>query len=163
MNTKKIWIMAIIFGIIMASIFYIVTAQKAKTIPNNTVVEQPPSEESTEVGTDTKVANGLQIGAGKRAISIAVDEVQSVSGFVRPGSFVDIVATFPAQTNMAKSPQMIIENVRVLAVGKTTVDQEGKEPEAYQTITVEVSPQDGATIAFAKQGGTITLMLRGNE
>jgi Flp pilus assembly protein CpaB len=69
----------------------------------------------------------------------------------------------PSGTPDQRKSQIIIENVRVLAVGKTIVDEDTETPEPYQTITLEVNPQDGATLTLATSIGQIVLMLRGNE
>lgn len=170
MSTKKIWIMAIIFGAIMASIFYLVTLNKGNT--NDVAINPSPISEETDetlentgskTNTDKNVKNPLHIGAGKRAISIAVDEIQSASGFIRPGSFVDIIAVMPSGTPDQRKSQIILENVRVLAVGKMIIGEDTETDEPYQTITLEVNPQDGVTLTLATSIGQIVLMLRGNE
>jgi pilus assembly protein CpaB len=164
MNVKKIWVLAIIFGMVMSVFFYMITANNSKTnvkvaSSNEVTAETPKTEPKQEELDPTK----LPIEAGKRAISMAVNEVQSVSGFISPGSYVDVIAVLPLPANEKTASQIFLENIKVLAVGKTIVLQEGEAQEPYQMVTLEVSPSEGATLAMAKEIGVITLMLRGND
>lgn len=164
MNTKKIWMMAIVFGVIMASIFSIVTTKKGNTIePEEDPL--PNSEElvETEPKPNNNKTNTFYIEAGKRAMSIGVNEVQSVSGFVYPGSFVDIIAVLPTEPGGKINSQIILKDVRVLAVGKNIDVENVENTEPYQMVTLEINPQDGPTLLLAKEAGSITLMLKGNE
>jgi pilus assembly protein CpaB len=163
MNTKKIWMLAIIFGTVMSIFFYIMTSNNSNA--NLTVSAKTSSEEEndkTDLNDSTNV-NVLNIKEGKRAISIAVNEVQSVSGFVRPGSYVDIVSILPVPVGKETSSKILLSNVKVLAAGKTFVQEESENQEPYQMVTLEVSPTEGASLAFAKEIGVVTLMLRGEE
>ncbi|WP_428911922.1 Flp pilus assembly protein CpaB [Niallia sp. Krafla_26] len=173
MNTKKIWIIAIIFGALMSVIFFILTNNNGDTNEN---IDPPPSEEVKQPDQiEPKHEEILDITVGKRAMTIPVNEVQSVSGFVQPGSFVDVVVVQPIPIQENTNAQILIENVKVLAVGKTVLEKEVTEEtqetqetqentqEPYQMVTLEVSPTDGANLALAKERGTVTLMLRGSE
>lgn len=164
MNTKKIWMMAIVFGVIMASLFSIITTQKGNTIePDADLLPNTEELAETEPEVNNNQTNPLHIEGGKRAISIAVNEMQSVSGFIYPGAFVDVVAVLPAEPGGKITPQIILENVRVLAVGKNLDVENIENTEPYQMITLEINPEDGPTLLYAKEAGSITLMLKGNE
>ena len=168
MNTKKILILAIVFGLLTSVVFYIATSNftQSQDVP----AVAPPNEQEEEVVEVEEVVEKvtIEIEEGKRAISIPVNEVQSVSSFVRPGSFVDVVALFPEKDG--SSGQIILHNIKVLAVGttledKAEYDEEGneveKKSEPYHLITLEVSPKDGTSLTLAREIGDITLMLRG--
>ncbi|MCL7746729.1 Flp pilus assembly protein CpaB [Halalkalibacter alkaliphilus] len=160
MSTKKIWVLAIIFGLIMSILFFIVISYNGST----NQVATATSLESEEVEeTEEEIPQTIEIAEGKRAISIAVNEVQSVSGFVRPGSFVDLVTVLPLPAGEESTSQILLNNVKVLAVGKTFVDEYSENLDSYQMVTLEVSPEDGAALAFAQETGVSTLMLRGEE
>lgn len=165
MNSKKIWMLAIGFGLMMSVIFYFVSA------PNNNdassekaMATQETESESHEPETDGQTKeDGLSIEKGKRAISLPVDSVQSVTGFIAPGSFVDVIAisTHEAEGGSTTS-QILLQHIKVLAVGKT-VEVNSEEVEPYQLITLEVKPEDGAKLALAKQTGYLTFMLEGSS
>lgn len=161
MNNKRIWMLAIIFGLIMSLIFYFMTekedtSQTAREQANDESV----SDETAENG-ETK-QNGLQVEHGKRAISIPVDQIQSVSGFVQPGSYVDVISIIPDQTTGEKVSQILLSHVKVLAVGQTVTPSETDTQEVYQMITFELTPEDGALLSLAKESGSLTLMMEGD-
>jgi Flp pilus assembly protein CpaB len=99
----------------------------------------------------------LKISEGKRAISITLNESQGVTGFISPGSFVDVVVVFSPE----ETTQIILERVKVLAVGRITGEIEDVQKNAYQTVTLEVTPKEGAKLTYAVTKGMVQLMLRG--
>jgi pilus assembly protein CpaB len=117
--------------------------------------------------TETKLAPrdagaGLSptIPAGMRAISVKVNEVIGVAGFVVPGTHVDVVATM-RRTNDAIS-RVLVSNVQVLTAG-TRYDQErakDSKPIPSTVVTLVVSPEQAEKIALASSEGQLTLMLR---
>jgi pilus assembly protein CpaB len=100
------------------------------------------------------------IPAGMRAISVKVNEVIGVAGFVVPGARVDVVATV-RRTDDAVS-RVLISNVQVLTAG-TRYDQEkprDAKPIPSTVVTLVVSPSQAEKIALASAEGQLTLMLR---
>jgi pilus assembly protein CpaB len=100
------------------------------------------------------------IPAGMRAISVKVNEVIGVAGFVVPGARVDVVATV-RRTDDAVS-RVLIANVQVLTAG-TRYDQEkprDAKPIPSTVVTLVVSPSQAEKIALASAEGQLTLMLR---
>lgn len=114
--------------------------------------------------------------AGKRAISIAVDSIASVSGMVRPGDYVDVIATLQVPTQGADgqvSSQLAVvplfQNVLVLAVGQNT-GFTGSTESRYSDkdsssggaglITLALAPQEANLIAFVQEQGKMRLTLR---
>jgi pilus assembly protein CpaB len=103
---------------------------------------------------------GLQvlIDEGMRAISIGVDQVVGVSGFVLPNSRVDVLLTMPQGSE--QTTKIIMQDVKTIAAGTTIQqDKEGK-PLAVPVITLLVSPEQAETLALASQQGRIQLALR---
>lgn len=102
---------------------------------------------------------------GMRAISVRVNEVIGVAGFVVPGTRVDVVVTFEpraAQGNEGLA-RVVVSNVQVLTAG-TRYDQEKARQDARpiptSVVTLLVSPEDAERIALASSEGRITLTLR---
>ena len=93
------------------------------------------------------------IAEGKRAITVAVNNVVGVSGFILPGSRVDIIASEGGQ------PRTILENIKVLAVGQV-LNQEKNEPMSASAVTLEVDPEQAEIIANARN---LRLTLRNPE
>jgi pilus assembly protein CpaB len=94
---------------------------------------------------------------GMRAVSVRVNDVVSVAGFVQPGSRVDVLAT-GNQGGNDRQTTTVLENVLVLAVGKN-LDQSTEAPTA-PVITLAVSPDDAQKLALVSQEGRIQLSLR---
>jgi|SRR5690348_3870180 len=101
---------------------------------------------------------------GMRALSVAVNDVVGVAGFVIPGTMVDVLVTGQIGGGGGSSSQnitrTILENVRVLAAGqKIEQDREGK-PQTVPVVTLLVSPEDAAKLTMASTEGKIQLALR---
>jgi pilus assembly protein CpaB len=101
---------------------------------------------------------------GMRALSVAVNDVVAVAGFVTPGTMVDVLVTGKfigsGHGEDETITRTILENVRVLAAGqKIEQDREGK-PQTVPVITLLVSPEDAAKLAMASTEGKIQLALR---
>src|SRR5882724_3641011 len=101
---------------------------------------------------------------GMRALSVAVNDVVGVAGFVMPGTMVDVLVTGKIEGGSRGTEdtitRTILENVRVLAAGqKIEQDREGK-PQTVPVITLLVSPEDAGRLAMASTEGKIQLALR---
>ena len=98
------------------------------------------------------------ISPNKRAMAVSVDKVIGVSGFISPGSHVDVLVTVGQPSAATK---MVLENVLVLAVG-TETEKTGKPEKAssMDVITLEVTPHEGEKLALAATEGKVMLALR---
>jgi pilus assembly protein CpaB len=99
----------------------------------------------------------------KRAMSVKVDDVIGVAGFIKPADRVDVMVTIePTGGGQAKTmSKMILENLKVLAAG-TQMERKGKdeEPKPVQVITVEVDVEEAEKLALASTQGRLRLALR---
>lgn len=95
----------------------------------------------------------------KRAISIAVTDTTGVSGFARPGDFVDIMLIADKGRTNAVSAAMVLQNVLLLAINKSTDTASGPR-ESIATATVAVSPQDTLRLGLSQSQGKLYLVLR---
>jgi pilus assembly protein CpaB len=98
---------------------------------------------------------------GMRAVSVAVNEVIGVAGFVQPGTMVDVLATgSPGGGGGATVTKTVLENVKVLAAGQQIQqDAEGK-PHTVPVVTLLVTPADADKLTMAATQGRIQLALR---
>jgi pilus assembly protein CpaB len=101
---------------------------------------------------------------GMRAVSVAVNEVVGVAGFVTPGTMVDVLVTGRALGGGAAGQgditRTILENIRVLAAGqKIEQDREGK-PQTVAVITLLVTPDEASQLTMGATDGKIQLALR---
>jgi pilus assembly protein CpaB len=123
------------------------------------VAENEPILESKLASLQSGAGLAATIPEGMRAMSVAVNDVVGVAGFVTPGTMVDVLVT-GAATGGGNITRTILENVRVLAAGqKVEQDKEGK-PQTVPVITLLVTPDDAAKLAMASTEGKIQLALR---
>jgi pilus assembly protein CpaB len=99
----------------------------------------------------------------KRAMSVKVDDVIGVAGFIKPAVRVDVMVTIEPEAGKPGHAisKMILENVKVLAAG-TQMERKGKdeEPKPVQVITVEVDVEEAEKLALASNQGKLRLALR---
>ena len=103
------------------------------------------------------------IPTGKRAVSVKVNEVVSVAGYVLPGTFVDVVATAsPTSKAEDKTSKIVLSKVEVLTAGtRLEQDQKDGKPVQVTVVTLLVTPEEAERLALAtSQDGQIKLALR---
>lgn len=97
----------------------------------------------------------------KRAMSVKVDKVIGVSGFIKPGNRVDILVTMAHNKEDIPITKTVLENTLVLATGtELETDEEKERPRQVDVITLEVTPEEGEKLALATTLGKIQLALR---
>jgi pilus assembly protein CpaB len=112
----------------------------------------------------TKDAGGglpIIIRDGMRAMSVRVDEVIGVAGFVLPGTRVDVLLTLDKGPSRPQAiTKTLLQNVQTLAAGQSVQrDKEGK-PQTVTVITMLLSPDDAELLALASKEGRLQLALR---
>ena len=95
---------------------------------------------------------------GMKAVTIRVNDVAGVAGFVLPGDHVDVVLTRPGDKKESVN-DVVIQNARVLAVDQTADDTTDK-PSVVKAVTLEVDETGGQKLALASVVGTLSLLLR---
>jgi pilus assembly protein CpaB len=99
-----------------------------------------------------------RIPSGHRAITVGVDQVAGVAGFVTPGSRVDVVLTVSPGSGASVS-KIVLQDIPVLAIGQIVEQKEGK-PTIVPTVTMDVTPEDAEKLAIASSQGRLQLVLR---
>src|SRR3954468_687735 len=99
---------------------------------------------------------------GMRAVSVRVDEVVGVAGYVLPGNRVDVLATAnPTDQRSDTTTKVILANVQVLTAGtRMEQDQENTKPVQVTVVTLLVFPEQAERLALASTEGKIQLALR---
>jgi len=97
---------------------------------------------------------------GMRAVSVRVNEVVAVAGFVIPGTRVDVLLTGNPGAGGEQETTTVLENVAVLAAGQRLERNSAGEPQATPVITLLVSPDDAQKLTLASNEGRIQLTLR---
>jgi pilus assembly protein CpaB len=129
----------------------------------------PVLEAHTRLQSTAPFSSRLQ--KGRRAITLPVDVINSVSGLLSPGDLIDLYVSFDYQRRRITAP--LLQGVLVLATG-TQVQQAGNglaQDEytagsgvsrlgGFSTVTLDTSPEDAVKLVAARQGGTLTAVLR---
>jgi pilus assembly protein CpaB len=100
-----------------------------------------------------------KIPEGHRAMTVGVDQVSGVAGFINPGNMVDIVLTITPLGATQTISKIVLQNVPVLAIGQAVENREGKAV-VVPTVTMDVTPEDAEKLAIASTQGRLQLVLR---
>ena len=92
------------------------------------------------------------------AVTVRVNDVEGVAGFVLPGDHVDVMLTRQGEKNTAAT-DVVIEDAQVLAIDQLA-DEKTDKPSVVKAVTLEVKVTDGERIALASTVGTLSLLLR---
>jgi pilus assembly protein CpaB len=95
---------------------------------------------------------------GMKAVTIRVNDVEGVAGFVQPGDRVDVVLTRPGERKTSIN-DVIVQDVCVLAVDQLA-DSTSDKPVVVKAVTLEVDETAGQKLALASSVGTMSLLLR---
>ena len=103
--------------------------------------------------------------AGYRAISTEISPETGAGGFILPNDRVDVLLTKRDKNPDGKGPdvassEIILTNVRVLAIDQAPKEKEGTSALVGKTVTLELKPEQAETLARSRQSGTLTLALR---
>jgi pilus assembly protein CpaB len=111
-------------------------------------------------------AGGLSavIPEGYRAMTVKVDDVIGVAGFLQPGTMVDVLTVIePAGNGMSGNPisKIVLQNVKVLASGQNLdKPKDDREPDNVKAVTLQVTPEQAEKLALASTEGKLRLVLR---
>jgi pilus assembly protein CpaB len=98
------------------------------------------------------------ISAGMRAMTIRVNDVLGVAGFVLPGDRVDIMLTREIVKDQPIT-DVLLQNVTVLGIDQRS-DQQNNKPDVVKAVTIEVTTEQAQKVTLATQVGTLSLALR---
>jgi pilus assembly protein CpaB len=112
-------------------------------------------------------AGGLSsvIPEGYRAMTVKVDDVVGVSGFILPGTLVDVVVVITppkGSGNDERISKIVLQNIKVLASGQN-IDKpkDSREPDrGVRAVTLQVTPEQAEKLALASSEGTLQLVMR---
>jgi pilus assembly protein CpaB len=102
----------------------------------------------------------ITIPEGMRAMSIPVDQVVGVAGFVTVGTRVDVLLTIQPPGQNESTTQIILQNLTVLSAGQVYQRDDRGEPVTVNVVTLMVSPEQAERLSLATSQGRIQLALR---
>jgi pilus assembly protein CpaB len=96
---------------------------------------------------------------GRRAMSIKVDEVSGVAGFILPNTYVDVIAVDYKGNRETREAKTILKKIKVLAIAQETTTEKGKA-KIVKSVTLELLPKEAESLALHSILGSIHLILR---
>jgi pilus assembly protein CpaB len=102
----------------------------------------------------------IMIPEGMRAMSISVDQVVGVAGFVIPQTRVDVLLTIQPPGQSETITQIILQNLTVLTAGQVTQRDDAGNPITVNVVTLMLSPEQAERLSLATSQGRIQLALR---
>lgn len=112
---------------------------------------------------DERPGMSFIIPEGKRAVTIAVNEVLGVAGFINTGDFVDVLGTFDGGVAGEDLTTTVLQHVQVLAVAQQMERTGDEKPKVTTTVTLAVTPKEAEKVTFAEERGRLRLALRPAE
>jgi pilus assembly protein CpaB len=114
-------------------------------------------------GPGQRATLSAMIADGMRAVTIRVNDVEGVAGFVLPGDRVDVTLTRQGEARGSEknssTNDVVLQGVKVLAIDQMA-DERADKPSIARAVTLEVDATDAQRVALASQIGTMSLMLR---
>jgi pilus assembly protein CpaB len=95
-----------------------------------------------------------------RAVSVKVDAIIGVAGFVTPGSRVDVLATLQSDSSKHSISKVILQDIPVLAIDQKMEEVKNGEPELVSVVTLEVTPEQAEQLTYSAHEGRLQLALR---
>jgi pilus assembly protein CpaB len=126
------------------------------------VARDEPILKTKITGPDQRASLSALLEEGKRAVTVRVDDVRGVAGFVLPGDRVDVVLirAVPRPNSLAENiSDVLLQHVKVLAVDQL-VNERQEKPTIAKAVTLEVSTDQAQKILLATNIGKLSLILR---
>lgn len=120
-----------------------------------------PILHSKVTGPGQRASLSLLVSEGKRAVTVRVDDVRGVAGFILPGDFVDVVL-IEAEVGIVKRESysdILLQHVRVLAIDQLASERQ-EHPTVAKAVTLEVTQDQAQKILLASNIGKLSLILR---
>jgi pilus assembly protein CpaB len=128
------------------------------------IAAREPITESRLASEGTAAGLSAVIPEGYRAMTVKVDDVVGISGFIMPGTLVDVVVVItPEETTNGRGPisKIVLQNIKVLANGQN-IDKPENERDAnsVKAVTLQVTPEEAEKLALASSEGRLQLVMR---
>jgi pilus assembly protein CpaB len=142
------------------------STQVAGSIARAPFIAGEPIREAKLVKADGSGFMAAILPTGMRAISTEISPETGAGGFILPNDRVDVIlsrreknADHTSSNDIVVS-EIILANIRVLAIDQAPKEKDGTNTVIGRTVTLELKPEQTATLAAARQSGTLSLALR---
>ncbi len=127
------------------------------------IAAREPITESRLAAEGTAAGLAAIIPEGYRAMTVKVDDAAGISGFIQPGTLVDVVVVIDPEGIARTNPisKIVLQNIKVLASGQN-IDKPKDEREAnsVKAVTLQVTPEQAEKLALASSEGKLQLVMR---
>ena len=143
--------------------------QIAGSIARVPLMQGEPIREQKLVKADGSGFMAAILPSGMRAVSTEISAETAAGGFILPNDRVDIVLTRRLKNPDTNGPtggndlilsEVVLTNIRVLAIDQAPKEKDGQTAVLGKTVTLELKPDQVATLSASRQGGTLSLALR---
>ena len=125
-----------------------------------TIQENEPILSSKITGPGQRASLSTLLDRDKRAITIRVDDVRGVAGFILPNDRVDVVLIRNASDSSGhRQSELLLQDIKVIAVDQLASEQKDS-PVVAKAVTLEVTPLQAQKISLATSVGSLSLILR---
>lgn len=125
--------------------------------PNDPLTQQKLLDSNSPSVLATMIPNG------RRAISIKVNEVTGISGFIAPGSHVDVLLSVSGRKDEDPArTRTVLQDTEVLAIAQN-IEQKDNKPVVVNTVTLNVTPRDAEKLTLASNEGSLHLIMRNDR
>ena len=141
----------------------------AGSIARVPLMQGEPIREQKLVRADGSGFMAAILPSGMRAVSTEISAETAAGGFILPNDRVDVVLTRRLKNpdtsgatggNDLILSEVVLSNIRVLAIDQAPKEKDGQTAVIGKTVTLELKPEQVATLSASRQGGTLTLALR---
>jgi pilus assembly protein CpaB len=141
------------------------TKQIAGSIARAPFIAGEPIREAKLVRADGSGFMAAILPTGYRAVSTEISPETGAGGFILPNDRVDVLLTRREKNPNPVLPeivvaQIVLANIRVLAIDQAPKEKEGANNVVGRTVTLELKPEQTATLAASRQAGTLSLSVR---
>ena len=138
--------------------------QEIAEVVDRSVTQQILSNEAITASRVTEKGAGFGLAPlipdGYRAVAIAVNQVSGVSGFLMPGSKVDVLLSAIPRGGEERLTTTVLENISVLSTGQKQQPDANGQPQNVPVVNLLLTPEDSELLTLATQEGKIQLTLR---
>jgi pilus assembly protein CpaB len=128
------------------------------------IAAREPITDSRLAAEGTAAGLSAVIPEGYRAMTVKVDDAAGISGFIMPGTFVDVVVVIdPREGSGMQDPisKIVLQNIKVLANGQNIDKPENqREANSVKAVTLQVTPEQAEKLALASNEGKLQLVMR---
>ena len=136
--------------------------QAIGSVARTSIFENDPITSHKVVDANSRSVLSMLIPDGRRAISIKVNEVTGIAGFVAPSSRIDVLVTVPEKDDDPARTRIVLQDIEVLAIAQA-IEQRENKPVVVNTVTLNVLPSEAESLTLAASEGSLQLTLRNDK